>query len=113
MAVAACEQCGRTRIPDVRPTLGFQSWIAVTSSARRWMLVPDGTPVAAMPPPTGPLELLVGPEGGLSERERDLAEPRAFEPVALGRRVLRTETAPIVAMAAMHALWGDFSRDER
>src|SRR5258706_1288913 len=109
VAVAACEQCGRNRIPDVRPTLGFQSWIAVASSAKRWMLVPDGTPVAEMPAPTGPLELLVGPEGGLSERERDLAMPRGFEAVALGRRVLRTETAPVVAMAAMHALWGDFS----
>jgi 16S rRNA (uracil1498-N3)-methyltransferase len=110
VAVAACEQCGRNRIPDVRPTLGFQSWIAVASNNRRWMFVRDGTPMAEMPPPEGPLELLVGPEGGFSERERDLAESRAFEPVALGRRVLRTETAPVVAMAAMHALWGDFSR---
>ena len=109
VAVAACEQCGRNRIPDVRPTLGFQSWIAVPATIRRWMLVPDGTPVAAMPAPDGPLELLVGPEGGLSERERDLALPRGFETVALGRRMLRTETAPVVAMAAMHALWGDFS----
>ena len=109
VAVAACEQCGRNRIPAVRPTLGFQSWIAVASGARRWVLVPDGTPVAAMKPPEGELELLVGPEGGLSERERDLALPRGFETVALGRRMLRTETAPVVAMAAMHALWGDFS----
>ena len=112
VAVAACEQCGRNRIPDVRPTLAFTSWIAVPPSARRWMLVRDGTPVAEKRAPDGPLELLVGPEGGLSERERDLAEPRGFEPVALGRRVLRTETAPIVAMSAMHALWGDFSRGQ-
>jgi 16S rRNA (uracil1498-N3)-methyltransferase len=84
-------------------------WIALSSDSRRWMLVPDGTPVAAMAPPQGWLEMLVGPEGGLSDREKDLAMPRGFEPVALGRRVLRTETAPIVAMAALHALWGDFS----
>jgi 16S rRNA (uracil1498-N3)-methyltransferase len=109
VAVAACEQCGRTRIPDVRPTLAFLNWIAEPGTTRRWMLVPDGTAVAAMSPPEGPLELLVGPEGGLSDRERDLAEGRAFEPVALGRRVLRTETASLVAMAAMHALWGDFA----
>src|SRR5436190_17455620 len=51
VAVAACEQCGRNRIPAVRPTLGFQSWIAVTSAARRWMLVPDGTLVAGVKPP--------------------------------------------------------------
>jgi 16S rRNA (uracil1498-N3)-methyltransferase len=109
VAVAACEQCGRNRIPDVRPTLGFMSWVAVAGGARRWMLVRDGTPVAAMSAPQAPLELLVGPEGGLSERERDLALARGFEAVALGRRVLRTETAPLVAMAAMHALWGDYS----
>ena len=109
VAVAACEQCGRNRIPDVRPTLGFQSWIAVPPTIRRWMLLPDGTPVRAMSPPEGPLELLVGPEGGLSDRERDLALSRSFETVALGRRVLRTETAALVALAAMHALWGDFA----
>ena len=109
VAVAACEQCGRNRIPDVRPTLGFQSWIAVASNAKRWMLARDGTPVSAMQAPEGPLELLIGPEGGLSERERDLATSRGFEPVAIGPRVLRTETAPVVALAAMHALWGDFS----
>jgi 16S rRNA (uracil1498-N3)-methyltransferase len=112
VAVAACEQCGRNRIPDVRPTLGFQSWIAVASAARRWMLASDGSPLAGMTPPTGPLELLVGPEGGLSDREKDLALPRGFEAVALGRRVLRTETAPLAAMAAMHALWGDYSKGD-
>ena len=80
------------------------------AKAKRWMLAPDGIPLAQMQALAGPLELLVGPEGGLSERERDLALPRGFEPVALGRRVLRTETAPIVALAAMHALWGDFAR---
>jgi 16S rRNA (uracil1498-N3)-methyltransferase len=109
VAVAACEQCGRNRIPDVRPTLGFQSWIAVPATMRRWMLVRDGTPLAAMAAPEGPIELLCGPEGGLSERERDLAQRGGFVPVALGRRVLRTETAPLAALAAMHALWGDFS----
>jgi 16S rRNA (uracil1498-N3)-methyltransferase len=109
VAVAACEQCGRNRIPDVRPTLGFQSWIAVASTSLRWMLAPDGVSIASLERPTGPVELLVGPEGGLSERERELALPRRFQPVSLGRRVLRTETAPIVAMSAMHALWGDFA----
>jgi len=93
----------------VRPTLGFQSWIAVPATMRRWMLVRDGTPLAAMAAPEGPIELLCGPEGGLSERERDLAQRGGFVPVALGRRVLRTETAPLAALAAMHALWGDFS----
>ena len=108
VAVAACEQSGRNRIPEVRPTLGFQSWIAAPSELARWMLQPGAPALAAHAAPTAPFELLVGPEGGLSERERDLALSRGCEPVALGPRVLRTETAPLAALAAIHALWGDF-----
>lgn len=109
VAVSACEQSGRNRVPEVRPTLGFQSWIATPSSLPRWMLEPGADPLAQRAAPEGPFELLVGPEGGLSERERDLAASRGCEPVSLGPRVLRTETAPIAALAAIHALWGDFT----
>ena len=109
VAVAASEQCGRTRIPEVRPTLGFQSWIAVPAEIARWMLVPGASAIASRAPAPSPLELVVGPEGGLSERELDLAMGRGCEPVSLGPRVLRTETAPLAALAAIHALWGDFS----
>jgi 16S rRNA (uracil1498-N3)-methyltransferase len=109
VAIAACEQCGRNRIPDVRPTLGFQSWIAVPATDPRWILVPGAQPISRKSAPARPLELLVGPEGGFSEREHELALAQGCEPVALGPRVLRTETAPIAALAAIHALWGDFS----
>ena len=108
VAVAAAEQCGRTRVPEVRPTLGFMSWIAAPSETARWMLAPGAPSIAAHAPPPSPLELVVGPEGGLSEREREIALGRGFETVALGPRVLRTETAPLAALAAIHALWGDF-----
>ena len=64
--------------------------------------------VARRTAPQGPFELVVGPEGGLSERERDLALSRGGESVGLGPRVLRTETASLAALAAIHALWGDF-----
>ena len=109
VAIAACEQSGRNRIPEVRETLTFQNWLATPSDAPRWMFSPGAAPLAARveAPPEG-LELLVGPEGGLSEREKDLAASRGCERVGLGPRVLRTETAPIAALAAMHALWGDF-----
>lgn len=109
VAVAACEQSGRNRVPEVRPTLGFLNWIALPSEAARWMLTPTAAPLAARAAPATPVELLVGPEGGLSERERDLATSRGFEDVGLGPRVLRTETAPIAALATINALWGDFS----
>ena len=108
VAVAACEQSGRNRIPEVRPTLGFQSWVAVPAAAPRWVLTPCAPALAAQPAPEGDLELLVGPEGGLSEREMDLALSQGGIPVGLGPRVLRTETAPLAALAAIHALWGDF-----
>ena len=109
VAVAACEQSGRNRIPEVRPTLGFMSWIALPAQGLRWALTPGAPPLAGEPRPAGAVELVVGPEGGLSEREHDLAASQGCVPVSLGPRVLRTETAPIAALAAINALWGDFS----
>lgn len=108
VAIAAAEQCGRSRVPDVRPTLAFVSWVALDERPARWLLDPQGPPMAGRPAPEAPFELVVGPEGGLSERERDLALSRGGESVGLGPRVLRTETASLAALAAIHALWGDF-----
>ena len=109
VAIAAAEQCGRTRVPEVRPTLGFASWLAVPAETPRWMLVPDAPALASLPSAPSPLELLVGPEGGFSDRERALLVDHGCIGVSLGPRVLRTETAPLAALAAIHALWGDFS----
>ena len=108
VAIAAAEQSGRTRVPEVRPTLPFMNWIAAPGGPARWLLDPAADPIAAHVPPPSPLELVVGPEGGLSERERSLALDRGFGSVGLGPRVLRTETAPLAALAALHALSGDF-----
>jgi 16S rRNA (uracil1498-N3)-methyltransferase len=111
VVIAACEQCGRNRLPEVRPTLAYRDWAAQPSQALRWMLAPGaGAPLASRAAPAAPIELLVGPEGGLSEREIDIAGTVGFEPLSLGPRVLRTETAPLAALAAMQALWGDFGR---
>lgn len=111
VVIAACEQCGRNRVPALRPTLAFRDWAAQPSQAVRWLLAPgSGEPLPGQPAPAGPVELLVGPEGGLSERERDIAATIGFAPLSLGPRVLRAETAPLAALAAMQALWGDFRR---
>ncbi|HEX5128212.1 MAG TPA: RsmE family RNA methyltransferase, partial [Usitatibacter sp.] len=93
----------------VRPTLGFASWLAVPAETPRWMLASGAPSLASQGSAPSPLELLVGPEGGFSERERSLLVDHGCVPVSLGPRVLRTETAPLAALAAIHALWGDFS----
>jgi 16S rRNA (uracil1498-N3)-methyltransferase len=111
VAIAACEQCGRNRVPQLRPPLAFRDWAAQPSDACRWMLAPGAAePLFAQAAPSGAVEILVGPEGGLSEREIDIAALVGFTALSLGPRVLRTETAPLAALAAMQALWGDFGR---
>jgi 16S rRNA (uracil1498-N3)-methyltransferase len=109
VAIAACEQSGRNRIPEVRSTLTFNAWLALRSPIERWMLTPGAAPLAERTRPEGAFELVIGPEGGLSDRERDLALSLGSVPVALGPRVLRTETASVAALAALNTLWGDFS----
>jgi 16S rRNA (uracil1498-N3)-methyltransferase len=108
VAISACEQSGRNVVPEVRPTLAFLTWVAVSAEAPRWILTPGATPIAAMPAVAAPLEIVVGPEGGFSEREQELALSQGGVPVGLGVRTLRTETAPLAAFAAIQALWGDF-----
>ena len=64
--------------------------------------------LADLDPPSGSLALLVGPEGGLTEEERKAVMDEGFTGVRLGPRILRTETAPLAAVAAAQVLWGDF-----
>jgi 16S rRNA (uracil1498-N3)-methyltransferase len=111
VAIAACEQSGRTRVPEVRPTRAFRDWAAAPSQARRWLLQPGAAEVlVAQEAPAGEVELLIGPEGGFSEREAEIAAHVGFHALSLGPRVLRAETAPIAALASIQALWGDFRR---
>ena len=109
--IAACEQCGRNMVPELRATLAYRDWAAQPSQSVRWMLAPGaGVALSSQEAPAGPVELLVGPEGGLSERELDIAATIGFSALTLGPRVLRTETAPLAALAAIQSLWGDFRR---
>ena len=66
-----------------------------------------GVPLRSLPPAQSTV-LLIGPEGGLTAEEEDLARSHGFQAVQLGARVLRTETAALAVLAAMQALWGDF-----
>lgn len=109
VAVAACEQCGRARVPKVGEPTPFASWLAEPPrGAARLLLAPDAT-LALNAAATGStsIELLVGPEGGLEDSERDAALAAGFRACRLGPRVLRSETAAIAAIAVLQAVAGD------
>lgn len=105
-AVSACEQCGRNRLPQLRLSLPWGDWLAGVQTPARWVLSlqPDARPLAQLRPTLAAgsaLCLLSGPEGGLDETEEQAAREAGFVPVSLGPRVLRAETAPLAALAAL------------
>ena len=108
--VSACEQSGRTRVPQLADVEALPSWLdREDAHGERLTLDPLAHHgLRELPPPRGPLTLLVGPEGGLSEHELHRAHEAGFTGIRMGPRVLRTETAGIAALAAMQAMWGDW-----
>jgi 16S rRNA (uracil1498-N3)-methyltransferase len=111
VALAACEQSGRNRLPQVRPLVDLPHWLAqpAATGELRLLLSPhQGVRLAEVPRPMAGVTLLVGPEGGLESAEEEMARSVGFVPVRLGPRVLRTETAGLAALAAVMTLWGDF-----
>ena len=108
--IAACEQSGRRRLPGLGQAARLEDWLTLGHPGGILLDHRSATPLPALPAPVGNLMLLVGPEGGLSEIERAAARAAGFTGVCLGPRILRTETAPLAAIAAIQALWGDFSR---
>ncbi len=111
VVAAACEQCGRNRVPRVAPLQPLRGWLEqpAPADALRLMLLPGApTGLHQLARPTGMVTVLAGPEGGLTEAEAGDAVRAGFMPLRLGPRVLRTETAAVALLAAMQALWGDF-----
>lgn len=109
VAVAAAEQSGRSRVPVVEEPVTFAAALPVLAGyAVRLLLDPQGEPLRALSLAREPLALLIGPEGGLSPDELRLARDDGFRPVRLGPRILRTETAPLAALAVLQFLAGDF-----
>ena len=108
VVVAACEQCGRNRVPEVASPTDVDAFLdAQESGGLRMLLAPEAAQSLRELPRPEKVTLLVGPEGGLTERERLRAERAGYVPVRFGPRVLRTETAPLAAIAAIQTLWGD------
>lgn len=110
IAVSACEQCGRNRVPDIKPIISLAAWLATSEpEPERWILLPEAEKALRdMQRPRKPVAVLVGPEGGFTDAEAAAAQRAQHQSVRLGPRILRTETVAPAMLAAMQVLWGDF-----
>ena len=107
VAISACEQCGRSVLPVIHSPVTLADWQRDVQADLKLVLHPVAEPLAGHARPSS-LAFLIGPEGGLSEAEVDAAKAAGFHAARLGPRVLRTETAPVVALSVAQQLWGDF-----
>lgn len=108
VAASACEQCGRATLPPVHPPAGLTEWLADRGERLRLVLHP-GTAGALGQGEEAirSAALLIGPEGGLSEAEVEASLASGFAALSLGPRILRTETAPVVALSLLQSRFGD------
>ena len=111
VAISACEQCGRNRLPLIHPPRDIMAWLQQVKSASgtKLILLPQGAAsLHAQAKPQGSVTLLIGAEGGFTQAESESALLCGFTAIRLGARVLRTETAAVAGLAALQTLWGDF-----
>ena len=110
IVISACEQCGRNRLPEVFAVVPLAEYCRASPSGTRLLLSPGAGRAmrAAATGIEGEVVLAAGPEAGFNAEEEALLIGARFEPVRLGPRVLRTETAALAALAALNALAGDY-----
>jgi 16S rRNA (uracil1498-N3)-methyltransferase len=110
VVAGACEQSGRARLPELLAPAALSDFLAGERSTHRYALDPGAevTLASLQLAPGDSLCLLVGPEGGLSERDLAMARAAGFGGLRLGPRILRTETAALAAIAGLNALYGDW-----
>ena len=108
IAIAACEQCGRNRLPEITSPMSLQDFLVSDyPEGLRLVLSPEGGLTARELPASPAATLLIGPEGGLSDAERSAALAAQFTGMVLGPRILRTETAALAALAVIQQRLGD------
>lgn len=110
VVISACEQSGRSTVPSIAPLRSLSDWCAQlpTGDALRLALLPGADQrVRDLEPGQGGAMLVVGPEGGLSPMDMETLQDGGFTGLALGPRILRTETAGLAALAALQAMHGD------
>ena len=108
VAISACEQCGRNRLPELRPLMGFSDYVFKPEGpAPRLLLSAQGKSIRQFEL-QGAATIAAGPEAGFAAEEQAALERAGFVKASLGPRILRTETAALAALAALNALGGDF-----
>ncbi|MDR0806777.1 MAG: 16S rRNA (uracil(1498)-N(3))-methyltransferase [Enterobacteriaceae bacterium] len=108
IAIAACEQCGRNRVPQIRPVMALEAWCVEPEAGIKLNLHPRASQsINTLSASVRDIRLLIGPEGGLSQEEIDMTAKHNFTDILLGPRVLRTETAALTAIAALQVRFGD------
>lgn len=108
IAIAACEQCGRNRIPEIREAMSLEAWCAEQDGSLKLNLHPRAShSINTLPQPVDRVRLLIGPEGGLSADEIAMTTGHGFTDILLGPRVLRTETTALTAITALQVRFGD------
>ena len=110
IGISACEQCGRVSIPAVSSPQPLEQWVQSVVAEQKWVLHCDdheATRSGASKEAPADAALLIGPEGGLTDQEIARACDNSFGVLRLGPRVLRTETAPVVALSALSVYWGE------
>ncbi|NDJ56406.1 16S rRNA (uracil(1498)-N(3))-methyltransferase [Enterobacteriaceae bacterium 4M9] len=108
IAIAACEQCGRNRIPEIRPAMALEDWCGEPTDGLKLNLHPRASQsINTLPVPVKQVRLLIGPEGGLSADEIARTANHGFTDILLGPRVLRTETTALTAITALQVRFGD------
>lgn len=108
IAISACEQSGRNDLPIIHSPQLLTNWLAERQEAMKLLLHPYGQSGELAVNKVTSVAMLIGPEGGLTETEADLAKQQGFTGLRLGPRILRTETAPLAALTLVQHWWGDF-----
>lgn len=109
IAIAACEQCGRNRVPSIASVCSLEAWVATAEPERPSVIAAPGAveSLTAFAMRMHPAAIVIGPEGGFTESEVSLAIDKRITPVHLGPRVLRADTAAVAALAMLAAVAGD------
>ncbi|MDO6422033.1 16S rRNA (uracil(1498)-N(3))-methyltransferase [Saccharophagus degradans] len=106
--ISACEQCTRNTLPVLATPTTLEQYVKTSQAEQKFVLHHRTEKQLRDITKPQSAALLIGPEGGLTEEEIKIAEAHGFNPLALGPRVLRTETAPIAALSVLQFVWGDF-----